>query len=126
MDHSKHGVKPNENTIKQAITVEAIYQGVNPKLALAVATVESGLNIRAVGSLGEKGLYQLMPTTHNKQALVDWKENIREGISQLRAWSTSCPTKENYTYIICFNGGFRHPYYPVLHPYYLKVMQAMR
>ncbi|GAC1499932.1 MAG: hypothetical protein NVS1B10_03140 [Candidatus Saccharimonadales bacterium] len=114
------------NDIKRNITLEAVRQGVNPQLAYAVAVVESGLNIRAVGSRGEKGLFQLMPRTRNKKALVDWKENIKEGISQLRDWSTTCPTKENYTYVICYNQGNRHPKFPYLHPYYLKVMQAMR
>ncbi len=125
MAHSSTGVK-HENYTKFLIASEAVHQGVDPKLAIAVATVESGLNNRAVGSKGERGVFQLMPKLHKQKALVEEQENIKAGVSELKTWAAKCPVKESFTFVICFNGGFRHPKYPNKHPYYLKVMEAMR
>lgn len=121
-----NGYAIDKETIKQLITIEAIHQGVSPKLAISVATVESRLNPNARGSKGEVGLFQLLPGSKSTVRDAEIGYNIIKGISEIKYWKTHCPVKDQETFVICFNGGFRHPKYPLLHPYYKKVMQAMR
>lgn len=124
--HSSTGARHDKYYIKNLIMLEAITQGVPVDLAISVATVESSLNPNAVGSKGELGLFQLLPSHIRSGSHASTRELIKEGIKEIKYWQTHCPTKENYTYVICYNGGFRHPKYPYFHPYYTKVMQAMR
>jgi soluble lytic murein transglycosylase-like protein len=49
--------------IAQQIKDAANHYGVDPGLALQVATVESGLNQAAVSPKGARGVFQLMPAT---------------------------------------------------------------
>lgn len=121
-----NGYAIDKETIKYLITIEAIHQGVDPNLSVGVATVESGLNPEARGSKGEIGLFQLLPRTTGKRTVKSVLPNIREGIRQIKFWQANCPTKEHETFIICYNQGYRHPKYPRLHPYYKKVMRAMK
>jgi soluble lytic murein transglycosylase-like protein len=73
--------------VRQAIIAEAQSQGVDPNLALAVASRESGLNQNAIGAAGEIGIFQLMPATAAQLGVDprDPLQNIRGGISFLRA-----------------------------------------
>jgi soluble lytic murein transglycosylase-like protein len=50
-------------TVQAQITSTANQYGVDPSLALQVATVESGLDNNAVSSAGAIGIFQLMPAT---------------------------------------------------------------
>lgn len=120
------GERVNHETIKAAIMREAVSQGVSPKLAIGVATVESGLNPSARGSKGEIGLFQLLPSNIRAGSGKSTSDLIREGIKELKYWQTHCPSTEDYTFVNCYNQGLRHPKYPKLFPYYRKVMQAMR
>lgn len=103
------------------IIQEATRQGIDPKLALAVAKVESNLNPEARGAIGEIGLFQIHPK-YAIPAVYHPEGNIRYGIQQLVYWQKNCPVKE---FVICYNQGFRKPKYPQLHPYFKKVMSAM-
>ena len=76
---------------------EAESQGVPPALADAVAVVETGYNPAAIGSSGEIGLMQIMPSTAamlgfrgTTQQLWDPATNIHLAVSYLaRAWTMS-------------------------------------
>ncbi len=126
MDQCLAGVKDDKDYIKHLIEVEAIHQGVSPKLAIGVATVESSLNPNARGAKGEIGLFQLLPATLEPKKSRLLVNNIRRGIREIAYWQKNCPTKDQETFVICYNQGYHHPKYPLLHPYYKKVMQAMR
>src|SRR5579862_2620680 len=58
-------------SIDQMIRNTAVAAGVPPDLAVQVATQESGLNPDALGSKGELGLFQLMPSTAAQLGVAD-------------------------------------------------------
>lgn len=111
-------------SVEDMITVEAAAQGMDPAIALAVARVESGLNQQKRGLIGEIGIFQIRPEfTHAD--ITKLPINVKEGVRQLMYWKQHCPVKEQAEYVICYNGGNRHPRYPQLHPYYKKVRAAL-
>lgn len=71
--------------IADLIIGEAQTQGVDPSLALEVATAESGLNQSARGSSGEIGVFQLMPGTAAELGVDpnDLQQNIHGGVRYL-------------------------------------------
>jgi hypothetical protein len=105
------------------IAAEATKQGIDPKIAIAVATVESGLNPKAVGKAGEVGVFQLHPSFFKA---TNTRQNIRLGIKHLAYWKAHCPVREGYEWVTCYNQGSRHPKYPKLFPYYKKVAAVMQ
>jgi soluble lytic murein transglycosylase-like protein len=73
--------------IEQLIRNEAIAQGLDPNLAVAVAKTESSLNPNAVSSAGAQGLFQLMPSTAVGLGVTnpfDPTQNIQGGVSYLK------------------------------------------
>lgn len=109
----------------QDIRAEAIRQGVDPDIAVAVAKVESNFNPKMLGKKGEIGMFQIMPYHAKGQNLWELKSNIKTAIFLMK----KCGIKglENSRAIICYNQGpHRHPRHPLLHPYYRKVMEAMK
>lgn len=74
-------------TIKELISREAERQGVDVKLALAIADQESGFGRRVNSTAGARGPMQLMPATAARYGVTDIcdaAENIRGGISYLK------------------------------------------
>jgi soluble lytic murein transglycosylase-like protein len=62
--------------------------GISSRLVLAVISVESAFNTRAVSRKNAKGLMQLMPSTVARFGVVDpydARENIRAGVSYLKS-----------------------------------------
>src|ERR1700677_2957938 len=122
--YSTCGRTDSHEQMKEAIRKEAIRQGVNPDIAVAIATVESNLNSHALGKNGDIGLFQIMPYHAKGRNLWVVKNNIRIGISIMRSCQES--SRSTPASIVCFNNGrSRHPKYPQLHPYYRKVMAAV-
>lgn len=109
-------------TITEIITKEALKQGLEPRVALTVATIESSLNPRAIGTKGEIGLFQIRPeySEVSRVALLDPYVNARIGIKKLLWMKKYCALQEDLTYVICFNQGMRKPHFPLLHPYYKR------
>jgi membrane-bound lytic murein transglycosylase B len=72
-------------TIPDQITVAANAAGVPAWLALAIAQRESGFNNSAVGSAGEIGIFQLLPTTAAQLGVdpTDPAQNIAGGVAFL-------------------------------------------
>lgn len=91
--------------IKAIIIAEALRQGFDPNIALAVAKTESSFRPAVVGKVGELGLYQIRPEFSNltRTELLDPAKNAREGIRQLKYWKTRCGDR----YLACFNGGVK-------------------
>lgn len=78
-------VYPKEE-IKNMIVNEALAQGVDPRLALALAKQESGYNPYVTSSKGAMGVMQLMPNTAKGLGVkdpYDPQQNIRGGIKLL-------------------------------------------
>ncbi len=67
------------------ITAAAGRYSVPPSLALAVATRESGLNQSAVGTSGERGVFQLMPGTASDLGVdpTNLEQNVDGGVRYL-------------------------------------------
>lgn len=87
--------------IKDYIATEALVEGVNPQMALAIAHDESQFNPQAVGDHGESlGIWQIHMPAHKEitpQNARDVVFSTEWAISQLkvgncRIWST-CPLK---------------------------------
>lgn len=112
----------NASSIEDIIRKEARRQGLNEDIALSIATIESGLNPRAIGPKKEIGLFQIRPefSPVSKKALLNPKINARIGIMKLIEARDRCPVYEDMTWVICYNNGWRHPKYPTLHPYYKR------
>ncbi len=108
--------------IRNQIYSEANRQGLEPAIALAVATVESNLNVHAVGKQGEVGLFQLHPSFF---PVTTTRENIRLGVQHLLYWKANCPVQKGYGWVTCYNQGARNPHHPELLPYYKKVKAVM-
>src|SRR4029077_1224702 len=72
-------------TIPDQITVAANAAGVPAWLALAIAQRESGVNNNAVGSRGEIGIFQLLPTTAAQLGVdpTDPAQNIAGGVAYI-------------------------------------------
>lgn len=121
--------RADANELAEQIASEALEQGVDPKLAVAIATVESSLNPNAVGVLGEQGLFQLRPEYHQGVVDADPSTNIRRGVRYLRFVIRTCASRYKDAAFICFNTG---PYrtrlirVPKQFPYYRKVMEVYR
>lgn len=85
-------------TTSDLITASASRYGVPPSVALAVAKKESGFNQSAVGTSGERGVFQLMPGTARDLGVdpTDLSQNIDGGVrylsqmySQFGDWHTA-------------------------------------
>lgn len=73
--------------VANLIQTTAAKYNLDPKLAMAVATAESGLEPQAVSPAGAMGVMQLMPETAHSlgvQNITDPKENIEGGVRYLR------------------------------------------
>ena len=81
-----------EAKLRAMLRAEADKVGLPPELAEAVASVESGFNVRAVGGVGEIGLMQVLPSTARMLGfseplprLFEPELNIRYGVRYLGA-----------------------------------------
>ena len=74
------------DSIRQMVSSSAKRQGVDPKLAMAVAKAESNFNSQVVSEVGAQGIMQLMPDTAKALGVnpQDTKENIEGGVAYLR------------------------------------------
>lgn len=120
------GVVAHCEDIPSMIRKEALRQGLDPDIAVSIATIESNLNIHAIGPKKEIGLFQILPrySPVPRKQLFDPKINIRIGIMKLIEARDRCPVQENLSWTICYNNGWRHPKYPFLHPYYIRFMRV--
>jgi soluble lytic murein transglycosylase-like protein len=76
-----------QGPIFELVTRLAPRYGIDPRLALAVISVESGFNIKAISPRNAQGLMQLMPETAQRfrvKNTFDPEENIKGGLAYLR------------------------------------------
>jgi hypothetical protein len=95
--HYPQGEAPARVRLLPLLQAEAARQGVPPELADAVAMVETGYTENAIGTSGEIGLMQVMPSTAamlgfagSSTDLFKPETNIHYGVAYLaRAWASS-------------------------------------
>ena len=78
---------PDRETINTWVQLLAPEYGIDPRLVLALITVESNFNARALSPANAHGLMQLMPSTARRFGVTDiWDpvQNISGGLSYLR------------------------------------------
>lgn len=108
--------------IAKRIASVSLASGLDPDLAVAIATVESGLNPNAVGGLGEVGLFQLRPEYH-KVMPGNTEHNILVGVAYLVELQSRFSDTYGPAWFVLFNyGPARPPKYPERTSYYKKVM----
>ncbi|MBB3972881.1 lytic transglycosylase domain-containing protein [Hansschlegelia beijingensis] len=85
---------PDAATLRKMVREQAVANALPPEVAEAVAEVESGFDPNAVGSVGEVGLMQVLPSTARMlgfqgplPTLFDPAVNVRYGVRYLsQAW----------------------------------------
>lgn len=109
--------KLNEDQAEFALQIaqKAKAMGIDPRLAVALAFRESGLNPKAVGKDGEVGLMQVLPSTSKgmgftPKELADTGKNIEIGLTYLK----QNLDKFNGDPVLAaagYNAGPNHPYF---------------
>lgn len=121
----------SSSAILYLISFYAAIGGVDPMVARAVASQESNLNPKAVGALGEVGLFQIRPEYEKKFTkleLFDVTTNIRVGIAMLKRAKDTCVHRKHLDYLVCFNGGnemAKRIKYPSVFPYVLQIKKRI-
>lgn len=99
---------------------------ISPELAAAVIQTESSFNRKAVGPVGEIGLFQVRPefSPYTAEQLTNIEINIHEGLRILSNAKKRCPHKSNKQFVVCYNVGVKGGYKiqkPETFRYYKKV-----
>lgn len=109
--------KLNEDQIQfaQQIVEKAKAMGVPPRLAVALAFRESGLNPKALGEKGEVGLMQVMPATakgmgFTPEELANPSKNIEIGLTYLKQ-NLDKFGGDPMLAAAGYNAGPNHPYF---------------
>jgi len=135
--HSVARFSLDRDTVKDIVVEEAMLQGVDPALALAVAQVESNFDPNVVSHKGARGVMQIMPKTArdefgiNPTLLFDARTNIRTGVTFLKQLQNRYG---NVEYALShYNGGSRvtrpdgsYQVIPVTRGYVDKVLSKMK
>lgn len=87
--------------VKQKIEKVAINRGEDPILLLAISKVESSYNKKAIGKVGEIGLFQLRPEFFNININMNIEEQAHIAIDLLQKLKVRC--KERF--LQCWNMG---------------------
>lgn len=108
--------------------------GVDPKVAVSVAIVESSMNPNAIGSAGEVGLFQIMPDIakrkgFTKKQLLDPVINTYVGLEMLQEAQNKCVHKGYTRFLVCYNYGAKNAKkvkHPDAFPYVKKVNRELK
>ena len=117
--------------ILSLILAIAPHFGIDANIAKAIALQESSLNPRAIGPVGEIGLFQVRPkySKFKRKDLFNPIINIVEGMRMLQFAKKHCKHRKGKTWIVCYNlgvtGGSKVNY-PKKFEYYKKVMRRMK
>jgi soluble lytic murein transglycosylase-like protein len=120
---SYQGEAQTKTDIVRQISASAKIADIDPDLAVAIAMIESGLNPKAIGSLGEIGLFQLRPEYHSV-IKGNIRQNILAGVSNLAYVKSRCESKYGDAWFVAHNYGPSCKLkFPVKTQYYKKVMR---
>ena len=101
------GLPPQRQHIVRLITRISPLYGIDPRLALAIATVESNLDPWAVSPKQAMGVMQLIPSTaerFNVAKPFDAEQNIRGGLAYLR-WLQHYYAGDTVRVLAAYNAG---------------------
>lgn len=122
-----------EATILAMLISAATVNGLDSKLVVAVAKVESQLDHSAVSPAGAYGVLQIRRIAFPQYTLDEIRQldmNIAIGVRHLVYMAKHCKFKKNNSWVICFNRGVRGASRDVGNPYvdkyYLKVMKEFK
>lgn len=95
-----------EATPQEIIRALAKQIGVPPALALEIARRESNFDMSAVGTSGERGIFQLLPKTAEELGVdpTDMIQNITGGLNYLKKL-TAQYDGDVHTALMAYNGG---------------------
>lgn len=114
-----------EEVVAPIIKETAERAGIDPELALAIAHVESNFNPNAIGSLGERGVFQLRPEFFGHPATID--QHVHVAIFYMKSFKGRCIAMYGEAWFICYNyGPYRKVQSPQKTAYYKKVMAAIQ
>jgi TPR repeat protein len=126
---------PWKQKIADVVAKVAPSYGIEPRLALAVITVESNFDAQAVSDKDARGLMQLIPETAARfkvKNAFDVRDNVRGGLSYLR-WLLAYYRGEVALAAAAYNAGERAvdkyggvPPYAETQEYVRRVMQLFR
>lgn len=117
--------------ILKMITMYSLQYGVDPKIAISVAAVESNFNPSVIGITGDVGVFQLNPQSfpqYSVKQLQDSVLNIQLGIKYLAKVKKECKFKDELNWLVCWNYGMKNAKkvkHPSLFPYVKRVEFAM-
>ncbi len=86
IEGEEEAIYPNDSIFKLVSKLAPLYE-VDPKLVMAIISVESGFNVRAVSPKNARGLMQLIPETAKRFRVknsFDAEDNIKGGIAYLQ------------------------------------------
>jgi soluble lytic murein transglycosylase-like protein len=128
-------LSPEKQKIAQMVYEVAPKYGIDPRLALAVITVESNFNVAARSVKHAQGLMQLVPDTasrFNVRNPYNARENLRGGLAYLR-WLLAYYRGEVALAAAAYNAGERTvdryggvPPYPETREYVRRVLDLFR
>lgn len=119
--------RADREVVAAALLTASLETGVDHDLLQAIAVVESGRNPRAVGALGEVGLFQLRPEYFGAAASPDPAVNATAAAKYLARIRTRCERVYGRAWFVCFNTGPNRSVKlkePKQFAYYKKVMAA--
>lgn len=107
----------------------ALAHNVDPDLLFAIAKVESGFKIHAVGTKGELGLFQLRPEFYgDPEDLLDPSSAAETAAALLHEKLQRCASLGKAAFV-CYNRGItggRNLQFPKKTEYYRRVTRAIR
>jgi len=95
------GLKPDKKLILDKIEATALLEGVDPRLMQAIAQTESSLNPKAVGAVGELGLFQMRPEYHKVYRAMTVEQQTKAAIKLIKELKKECGVK----FLQCWNMG---------------------
>jgi soluble lytic murein transglycosylase-like protein len=100
--------RDTRGVVRREITRAAVRHRIDPKLADAVAKIESGYKAHAVSGKGAVGVMQLMPGTAKRLHVNPWdyRQNIEAGVRYLR-WLLERYNWDMRTALAAYNAGPR-------------------
>ena len=72
---------------------------------LALAELESSFNYKAVGQVGERGLFQIRPEMWGEVHTSSVAKQTKKALKILSYIKTQCRPDVNYSHIVCWNVG---------------------
>lgn len=109
------------------ITYYSALNGIDPRISISVAELESKMNPNAIGAAKEIGLFQLKPkyvTGYTREELFEPEINIKVGVERLAQIKRESKIKGKLSWLCEYNvgkTGARKIKHPELFPYVLKI-----